>query len=669
MKIKSSKIKADKNNKNLQGQGGLPLTEHDAILNSIPDVIIRINLNEKIIWWNNKLEETVELAGKKLLNYNFSKLIIIRGKESLTSIINQTVESGNAEIDAFLETSDGKRLYHFKSTLILGEENNKKEILVVGRDINERDEMAASLIRSQIQLQNLIDTIPFLIFLTAPDNRYLLVNKKYCDFVGLLSEEIIGYRADEIHSKSIADYFSNKNQSILSSKKPRQYEGVLEVDNKNINLSIGKFPLFDEDNNIYAICGVAEDITSQFQLQRQLQQTQKMEAIGQLTGGIAHDFNNILASIMGYTSLVKRKIPKTEDETINGYLNQVIRSGERARDLVQQLLAFSRGDVGGFQILDPVPLAKEAIKMLSSLIPSSINLNLKVKENNVKHYINADPVQFNQGIMNLVINARDAMLDVSGDINVTIEYVTHIQERCDSCHTSFSGRYIQLTVKDTGVGIEKDIIERIFDPFFTTKGVGKGSGMGLSMLHGIVHGSGGHVVINSILNKGTVIKVYFPETKVVDKVSEINGSYNYSDLKKDMVNINLGKKVIVVDDEILITYYLDEMLTDEGFLVSTFNDPEEAFKYYKNNYAEIDVVITDQTMPGLTGIELAKKMRELKSNLPIVLCSGYSEIVDDKIVSEGGVDAFVEKPFNDKKLLKLLSNLLIKHNLVKSGNI
>lgn len=415
----------------------------------------------------------------------------------------------------------------------------------------------------------------------------------------------------------------------------------------------------DDEGNIYAICGVVEDITAQYQLQRQLQQTQKMEAIGQLTGGIAHDFNNVLASIMGYTGLTKRRLIKYEDETINGYLGQITRAGERARDLVQQLLAFSRGDVGGLKVLDPEPIAKEAISMLVSLIPSSINLNLKIRNNNLKHYIEVDPVQFNQSIMNLVINSKDAMADKVGKIDVALEYFPAAKGICDSCHTAFSGRFLQLSVSDSGSGISKEVLERVFDPFFTTKDVGKGSGMGLSMLHGIVHGSGGHIIIKSkdtLANKGTVIKVFFPEVKPAS-VEEQTTVYEV----KKTENINIGKRILVVDDEVLITSYLSDMLGDEGYEVVAFNDSLEGLDYFKNNKDKIDIVITDQTMPNLTGLELAKKLLDLGCEIPVILCSGYSDFASETDNIDYGIDVFLDKPFDDGLLLQHISKLLKKN--------
>lgn len=629
-------------------------SQFDAIVNSIPDVIIRFNLSGKIVWWNKNFDDVVSLSNKKLLSSYFSGLFESCGGIPTETIIEETVNHGYTEIDTLLFTSDGDKRYHLKCTLIEGVSD--KEILVVGRDVNERAQMSDALKQSQIHLQKLIDALPFLVFLISIDGKYLLANTKFCDFVGLSQSKIISFKNNEIFDSAVVEYLTRDNKKILKDEISVHYETIIEDNRNNINLSVDKFPLFDETNKIYAICGVIEDVTAQFQLQRQLQQTQKMEAIGQLTGGIAHDFNNVLASIMGYTSLTKRQIKKIDNEKVEGYLAQITRAGERARDLVQQLLAFSRGDVGGLQVLQPEPLAKEAIKLLTSLIPSSINLNLKIRNNNQKHYIEVDPVQFHQSIMNLVINAKDSIIEDTGKIDFSLKYLSNVKQICNSCHLGFSGKFIQLSVTDTGEGIAKEIIERIFDPFFTTKETGKGSGMGLSMLHGIVHGSGGHIVVKSkrsITESGTTIEVYLPEVKPTD-IKEQEAIYTVEKVK----NINIGKTILIIDDEFMITEYLCDLLEGEGYKVITFNDPLIGLNYFNDNNTKVDIIVSDQTMPGLTGLEFAKTIKENGYDIPVILCTGYSDFSVDIQNTDTGIDVFMSKPFDNELLLQHISQLL-----------
>lgn len=630
----------------------LPQTEFNAVLNSIPDILIRLSLNGKILWWNKNLDDVLSKSKDELLSSHFTDLFEPYSGKSILNIIDDTVGKGKTEVDAYLRVSEVKKLYHLKCTLIENS-SEEKEVLIVARDVDERSQMSIALKKSQTQLQKLIDALPFLVFLITVEGEYLIANKKFCDFVGLEKDKIIGCNSKDVIGYSMLENFTRDNNKILLDKCPVHYETSLELDKKNINLSVDKFPLFNNENNIYAICGVIEDVTAQYHLQRQLQQTQKMDAIGQLTGGIAHDFNNVLASIMGYAGLTKRHAKQHDDETITGYLNQITRAGERARDLVQQLLAFSRGDVGGLQVLEPEPLVNEAISMLSSLIPSSINLNFN--NNNLKKHIEVDPVQFNQSVMNLVINSKDAIGDKVGVIDVSLKYLIVENEICDSCHTKFSGSFIQLTVSDSGSGISKSIMDRVFDPFFTTKDIGKGAGMGLSMLHGIVHGSGGHITVQSGRHKtkvGTTIQVFFPEV-VSPNIEEQPGVYELEKAE----NKNEGKKILVIDDEPLIANYLTDLLIDEGYIVESYTDPKDGLKYFYDNSENIDLVITDQTMPRLTGIELAKEIFESGYATPVILCSGYSEFATESNYENSGIDVFLEKPFDDDLLFKNISRL------------
>lgn len=631
--------------------------ESDIILNSITDILVQCDFDGKVVWWNKVFENTISPSKQNLSSKLISDLFNPCDSDvTLSSVINEAKSNGASEADVYILLLNN----HHRCSLTCSLLSNNKGVLMVVRDIHEQQYEYEAVKHSQQQLEKLIDSLPYLLFLTNVKNEYILANKKFCQFVGLSKDEIIGFKVEDIFTDEIAEYFTRDNQKILSERTLVHYESAFEVDKNNISLSVDKFPLFDNENNIYAICGVVEDVTDQFQLQRQLQQTQKMEAIGQLTGGIAHDFNNVLASIMGYTSLTKRRCQQYNDDAVENYLNQITRAGERARDLVQQLLAFSRGDVGGLKVLDPVPLANEAINMLSSVIPSSISLKLKIRDNNLKHYIEIDPVQFNQSIMNLVINAKDAIEDDTGVIDVTLKYMVNVKGICDSCHSTFSGKFIRLSVSDSGTGIDRGILGRIFDPFFTTKVVGKGSGMGLSMLHGIVHGSGGHIVVKSnspYHDKGTTIEVYLPEVKS-KKIEEAPAEY----IAEKIHNRYAGRTLVVVDDESLITQYLNDLLVDENYKIITFNDSLAAFDYVKDNINELDLIITDQTMPGLTGLELSKNILQLGYEIPVILCTGYSDFAKDSSDIEHGIDVFLDKPFNDELLLKNIVNLLDKYN-------
>lgn len=388
----------------------------------------------------------------------------------------------------------------------------------------------------------------------------------------------------------------------------------------------------------------------QKQLQRQLQQAQKMEAMGQLTGGIAHDFNNILASIMGYTGLALERYAGTSEPKLAEYLNEVYRAGERGQNLIAQMLAFSRRTENNAKAVAPEPLVKEVIKLLQSTLPSSIRLHTET-DPDVPN-IMMDPVHLHQLLMNLCINARDA-LEGEGLIKVLIRQVSHINTECCSCHEPIKGDFVELVVSDSGKGIEPTAMDNIFDPFFTTKETGKGTGMGLSMVHGIVHEHGGHILVETSQGNGSTFRLLFPAVSGEDQISDIE-EFSYSGM---LQGINEGH-LLVVDDDESMAMLVTELLSLCGYQVTMMTDSTEALSLFKQNPQRFALVITDQTMPGITGIELAKKMLLLRQDIPIILCTGYSEKVDEETAKTFGIQQFLKKPFKTKVLLESVSKLL-----------
>lgn len=387
------------------------------------------------------------------------------------------------------------------------------------------------------------------------------------------------------------------------------------------------------------------------QLQRQLQQGQKMEAIGQLTGGIAHDFNNILGCIMGYTSLALDRYGGKTETRLTDYLNEVYQAGERARDLIAQMLAFSRSSVSNnAKSLALGPLVKEAVKLLHSTLPSSISLHTEIDTNvsNVK----IDPVHLHQLVMNLCINARDA-LEGEGQIDVLVSQVSGVDAECDSCHEHVKGDFVELAVRDTGSGLDAGVMERIFDPFFTTKEIGKGTGMGLSIVHGIVHEHAGHILIESATGGGSVFRLLFPAVTEQVEVADIDET----ELSRDLHEAN-EEQLLVVDDDESVAMFLTELLRLAGYKVTIMTNSEQALSLFAKNPQFFDLVITDQTMPGITGVELTRKMLQLRSDIPIILCTGYSEKIDDQTAEKMGIKRYLQKPLKAKVLLGAVAKLL-----------
>jgi len=441
---------------------------------------------------------------------------------------------------------------------------------------------------------------------------------------------------------------------------------IIRPDNEERWLRAELIMLFNEQHKPEMYKGIVQDVTERKQeraqhdlLEKQLQQSQKMESLGQLTGGIAHDFNNMLAAIIGYTELARDLEVSDHSKKLGQYLDIVMQSSEKARDLVAQMLTFSRTQQGvdEKEKISISTVFDQTLKLLIPLLPSSIELIFKKPE--VDIYIQANNVMLGQVIINLCLNARDAMENLQGTITIDVDVKEMKGQDCDSCGEVFSGTYAQVTIADNGSGIEQTVIEHLFEPFFTTKDVDKGTGMGLSMVHGIMHKHAGHIQIVSELNQGSEFILLFPvfnESEALLAENEIirndyQGAVNGS-----------GKRILVVDDEVSIALYLETFLTEKGFEVVTLNDSQQALGYFTDNYKEIDLVLTDYTMPGLTGMQMAEAMHQIEPDFPILLCTGYSDQVNEMVAVQKGLKGYLEKPIDMKKLMLYIGQYAKHYN-------
>jgi PAS domain S-box-containing protein len=385
-------------------------------------------------------------------------------------------------------------------------------------------------------------------------------------------------------------------------------------------------------------------------LEKQLRQAQKMEAIGQLTGGIAHDFNNILTSVMGYIVMGKDKAEQLGEAKLARYLERAHQSSQRARELIQQMLTFSRGQRGEPRPLALAPLIQEAVKWLSISLPSSIELHADLAPNLPPTLL--DPVPMEQVIMNLCINARDAMAE-RGVIRIGLRLAEHHQALCASCRKTVSGHFIELAVGDTGPGIPPETLERMFEPFYSTKEVGKGSGMGLSVVHGIVHEYGGHVLVQSAPGQGALFRVLFPPLSSEATADSVGTASNATTEREP-----LRGRVLVVDDETAVGEFMQDLLEEWGLTVTVFSDSVEGRDSFMRNPQAFDLAVLDQTMPRLNGLDLARDLLRHRPELPVILYTGHREALSESQVQAAGVRALMRKPVEVAELHALLETLL-----------
>ena len=386
--------------------------------------------------------------------------------------------------------------------------------------------------------------------------------------------------------------------------------------------------------------------------ERQLQQVLKLQAIGTLAGGIAHDFNNILFPIVGFTELTMDDVP--EDSQARQNLEEVLKAANRAKGLVQQILTFSRQNGQERQPLQVQSIVKEALKLLRASIPKSIEIVYEIDEECSP--IMGDPTQVHQVIMNLCTNAYQAMQETGGRLEVHLEEVEISYEETMQKLGMKPGTHLKLTVTDTGIGMDGTVLDRIFEPYYTTKEPGKGTGLGLSVIHGIIKNHGGDISVKSKPHEGTTFQVYIP---AVDDVE--------METKREPARIDTKgqERIMLVDDEEQIVCMEEQMLQRMGYNVTVQIDSVEALEVFSQHPENFDLVITDMTMPRMSGDELAHKMMEIRPDIPIILCTGYNETMDEEKALAMGIDRFVMKPVIKDELAANIRNVLDERDTTK----
>ncbi len=403
------------------------------------------------------------------------------------------------------------------------------------------------------------------------------------------------------------------------------------------------FPIRDSSGDVFRIAGIAEDITQQLDLEERLRQYHKMEAVGRLAGGIAHEFNNMLGIILGNTELAMDDLPKGNSAVEN--LDEIKLASLRARDVIKQLLDFSHKSDLQRSAMDIGIIVKETLKLIRASMPATIKIieDYRLEANTVM----ADYNQIQQLIINLMTNALQSM-DKGGTLTVGLRNT--ILKETDTPHNPDvgPGSYVMLSISDTGRGIPHEIINKIFDPYFTTQAIGQGSGMGLAVAHGIVNNHGGTIAVESELDRGSTFKIYLPliENQTTAK------------LERKSPALTGHERILFVDDEHGITKATHTMLERLGYVVTVENDPHEALRLFHAEPNSFDLVITDMTMPNMNGDVLAKQMLEISPNIPIVICTGHSDRMDEKAAKEIGISYYVEKPIEKQQLATLIRSAL-----------
>ncbi len=516
--------------------------------------------------------------------------------------------------------------------------NEKKEgIRVVGThvDISKIKEMERELRESEERYRSIMEATKDPTYICSEKYKIEFMNPAMIDWLGRDATGEICYEA--IHNEASKCFWCPFNEIL--DKESVSVEFISPRDNKKYISS--NAPIIHVDGSISKLT-VHHDVTDLIEMESRLQQAQKMESIGNLAGGIAHDFNNILYPIIGMSELLLSDMPPESLEYDN--VSEILTAGKRGADLVKQILAFSKQSEHQKLAVHVQQILKEVIKLCRSTIPSDIRIIEKLNDRCGK--VNADPTQVHQVAMNLITNAYHAIEKNGGKITISLDDV--YLEGYEIPDTSIeSGRYALLSVSDNGIGIEPGNINKIFEPYFTTKEQGKGTGLGLATVYGIIKEHNGDIKVYSELGNGTSVNVYLPIVEPFRESSadHTNETYPTGD-----------EKILIVDDEPSIAKLGQRMLERLGYDVTVLNSSLAALETIKKNPEAFDLIITDMTMPELTGDKLAKEVLSLNSFMPIVICTGFSERIDQKKSDDLGIKAFLMKPV----ILKDLSNTVRK---------
>ncbi len=572
--------------------------------------------------------------------------------QNYAEMVRKLHESGSyPSYDGFSLTRDNKVIITEESNSIIFDQNNEA-IAAIGivRDITARKQMEENLNR----LATAVESADEMIIITDAKGKIEHTNPAFEHTTGYTHSEAKGNTMHFLESDKHEDSFYQDIRDTIS--REQSWKGHIinkRKDGNVFDVETSISPVKDVSGKTTNYVCVQRDVSQEKELEERLRQTQIMEAIGTLAGGVAHDFNNILSAIFGFTDLAQKETrdhPKASD-----YLDQVRQAATRAKGLVQQVLAFSRKSEATKHSLILSSLIKDVTGFLKASFPSTIEIHEQFIAKNAE--VTADPDQIHQVLMNLCTNAGHAMKNTGGSLTISLTEEDVTEEDPVLSSGKGPGRYLKLTVTDTGHGIEKELLGKIFEPYITTMKKGEGTGLGLSVVHGIVENHGGFIKVQSEINKGTRFDVFFPLLKAGSRPDE----------KTDPEIIPTGtKSILYVDDEEALVLAGKNMFEDLGYQVTGATSPEEALAEFNKNKDTFDLVITDKTMPKMTGFDLAEELLKIRPEIPIILSTGRTEEGDRNRAKRIGIKSILLKPLDLKSLVRTVRNNLDKPAPVQS---
>ncbi|MBC2715485.1 MAG: PAS domain S-box protein [Desulfobacteraceae bacterium] len=634
--------------------------KYRSIIENIEDGYYEVDADGNFVFFNDSLCRILGYSRADLMGMNHRKLIEKEDVDKVYKTFNHVFTTGEPfkGIDWEIITSDGRKCrIDVSVSLVRDENNNPKGFRGIIRDMTARKQAETALKESNEKYRQLLNHAPTGIYeIDFIKGKLTSVNDVLCEYTG--------YSRDELLSMSIYDLMTRESQKIFISRLEKLFNGEKIPDSVEYQVKTKDGQLiwallhakyFYENGSpkgatvvIHKIDDLKKQQEETRRLEDQLRQAQKMEAIGTLAGGIAHDFNNILSAIMGYTEVSLLRV--VGDDKLKQHLQKVLKACNRARDMVKQILAFSRQSDYERKPIRISQVVKEAGKMLQASLPATTDIRMDIDP--ASGIIDADDIQIHQIMMNLCTNAAYAMKDKGGILGISLSNI-ELGEKDVAAHPDLKpGSFLKLSISDTGGGISSEVMDRMFDPYFTTKPKGEGTGLGLSIVHGLVKAHSGFLTVESDFGHGSTFHVFLPKTEnefIPEKVES-------ADMPSG------SEKILFIDDEQSLADVGKQMLEYLGYCVTIRTSSVEALAHFKSDLKKFDLVITDMTMPELTGDKLSQQILELRPDIPIIICTGHSEHITEKRSREMGIKAFVVKPYLIHDLAKIVRQVMDSHS-------
>ncbi|MEQ8229370.1 MAG: PAS domain-containing protein [Rhodospirillales bacterium] len=646
------------------------ITQNAPMLLTLKDLDGRYQfVNESYSQWVKKpVEDIIGKTLREVFDRQHADEIIRQ-----EAMVIRTGEAAEFETTSLTEQEDGLRTMQYIKFPVRDGEGKMFGIGTAIMDVTERKRADVALKESEARFRGLFENAPAGITIKTISGRYLAMNKTFLDWKGWDLVDVVGRRTTDLFTEDEGLISGEEDAQVVGNRTPIMKEVVIKcADGRNLVTTNITAPMLTPDGDVTGICSFYVDVSEIREIEAQLQQAQKMEAIGRLAGSIAHDFNNLLGAMMGFNEFL---IEDLEDGTPqHNFAERVAKAGERAKQLVSQILAFSRASHGEQTVIDLNAIGEEAATLLSGTLPVTTRVVFSPSDAEVIALTNAG--QMSQVLMNLGVNANDAFSGADGVVSIGVERISagskalqvhegpvkttpedfmEIREAEDGAWQVVAGAiepdadHVLIYVEDTGPGIPEHVLRRIFDPFFTTKEAGKGTGLGLAVVHGIVTAHHGAVCVHTKAGEGTRFEVFLPCA-----VSSEAG--DAADEMKEQVS---GQgMILIVDDERDVADMVSIGLERLGYEVGVCAGGEEALEVFKDTPDLWRAVISDQIMPDMRGMDLVRQIKAIRADIPCILCTGYSDTLTEETARAGGADAFFQKPVSAARIGRMLADFL-----------